>query len=77
MSQVIKKFNIGRIMVALLTVFVLLPLVPITVQAVEASGECGNGVGWELDGGTLTISGTGDMEITGNFLRHLGMPMRT
>ena len=30
--------------------------------AVVASGTCGDNVTWELDAGTLTISGSGEME---------------
>lgn len=31
------------------------------VQAEEKSGDCGEGLSWSLEGGTLTISGSGDM----------------
>lgn len=65
MSRIIKKLNIGRIMAVLLAAFFLIPLAPVTVQA--ASGECGNGVNWTLDGGTLIISGSGAMKNYGEF----------
>lgn len=50
------QLNIARLMVAVFAALLLLPMAP----AVSAdSGECGNGVTWELSGGVLTISGSG------------------
>ena len=52
------QLNIARLMVAVFAALLLLPLAP----AVSAgSGECGNGVTWELSGGVLTVSGSGAM----------------
>ena len=39
-----------------------------TVYAANASGECGKNLTWELENGTLTISGTGDMDTTAKYL---------
>lgn len=49
----------------LLKVFICLMalcLLPVAAGAETASGECGEGITWSLDGGTLTISGNGPME---------------
>ncbi len=56
-----KKWKKGLCL--LLTLCLLLPWFPIKARAVTiASGKCGDNLTWTLDdGGTLTISGTGDM----------------
>ena len=36
-------------------------LLPAAAGAETASGECGEGITWSLDGGTLTVSGNGPM----------------
>lgn len=48
--------DIGRLYRALCT------LLPVTAQAVNASGSCGDSVTWSYSNGTLTIQGTGRME---------------
>lgn len=59
MSRHKLQINIARLMVLCLTVALLLPLVP---AASAASGTCGNDVAWTLEGGVLTVLGTGSME---------------
>lgn len=56
-----------RTMALLLVCITLCSLVPITAQAADASGECGDGVFWSLDGGVLTVSGSGAMQNFGEF----------
>lgn len=54
-----------RLLSAMLAVCVVLGFLPGTARAAEVidSGTCGDNLSWTLDGGgTLTISGTGDME---------------
>lgn len=57
MRQSMKQFYIRLVALAAALLF-LLPAVPV---ARAASGECGDGVTWDLTGGVLTISGAGDM----------------
>lgn len=58
MRQSMKQFFIRLVALAAALLF-LLPLAP---TAHAASGECGDGVTWNLAGGVLTISGSGDMK---------------
>lgn len=60
------KLNIGRIMAVLLAIVFLASVVPVA-SAADVSGECGQGVSWELKNGTLTISGEGTMKNYGEF----------
>lgn len=53
------QVNIARLMALCLAVALLLPLVP---AASAASGTCGSDVAWTLEGGVLTVFGTGSME---------------
>jgi hypothetical protein len=46
---------------AIIMVFSLLPSM-VFAESTASSGTCGDNVTWSLDDGTLTISGTGDME---------------
>lgn len=46
--------------ICMLLVLCLVAALPLTAFAAE-SGECGEGITWTLDGGTLTISGSGKM----------------
>lgn len=57
MRQTMKQFYI-RLVALAAALLLLLPVVPV---ARAASGECGDGVTWNLAGGMLTISGSGDM----------------
>lgn len=59
MHQTLKKLN-TRLVALVLMAILLVTLIP-AAAAAEDSGNCGNGVNWELSGGTLTISGTGNM----------------
>ena len=49
-----------RILSLVVVMAMLLSFMPVIAQA-ATSGECGDNLTWTLDGGTLTISGTGDM----------------
>lgn len=40
---------------------VMMPEAVLTASAAETSGTCGDNLTWELENGTLTISGTGEM----------------
>ena len=52
-----------RILSLALAVLMVLSLLPATAYAASASGRCGTNARWSLDSaGTLTISGTGQME---------------
>lgn len=57
MRQTMKQFYI-RLVALAAALLLLLPAVP---AARAASGACGDGVSWDLTGGVLTISGSGDM----------------
>lgn len=57
MRQTMKQLYIRLVALAAALLF-LLPVIP---AARAASGECGDGVFWDLTGGVLTISGSGDM----------------
>lgn len=46
---------------ALCLALVLLCAYALAVSAAEFGGDCGEGLTWSLEGGTLTISGSGDM----------------
>ena len=46
---------------ALCLVFWLIAACAVSVGAEEIGGECGDGLCWSLEGGTLTITGSGDM----------------
>ena len=50
-----------HILLALALVLTLLPAAAVTAHA-ATGGQCGDGVNWTLDGGTLTISGSGNMQ---------------
>ncbi len=56
-----EKFN--KMFSIALSIIMILSIVPITVNAEETSGKCGDNVFWSYDNetNTLTISGTGDM----------------
>ena len=60
------KLNIGRIMAILLAFVFLASAVPVA-SAADVSGECGEGVNWSFENGTLTISGEGAMSNYGEF----------
>ena len=51
-----------RVISAVLVLALILSLCPVNTFAVTAEGTCGDNLTWTLDGGVLTISGTGDME---------------
>lgn len=53
------QVNISRLMALCLAVVLLLPLIP---SASAVSGTCGRDVAWSLEGGTLTVYGSGAME---------------
>lgn len=56
------KKRIAYAIIAVIAVFVLMSLTVISASAeVVDSGTCGENLTWTLDGGTLTISGTGEM----------------
>ena len=55
-----KKFNISRLLTALLCAVLLFSNV-LTVHANGESGDCGDNLTWSLADGTLTISGSGAM----------------
>ena len=52
------QVNILRLMALCLVVMLMLPLIP-TASAV--SGSCGKDVAWSLEGGLLTVYGSGAM----------------
>lgn len=58
------KRRILSVLLVLTMVVGMVPLLPVQVEAAEAtSGTCGDNLTWNLDeNGTLTISGTGDMK---------------
>lgn len=60
MSQTNKKFNISKLMAALLCM-ILIFTYTIEVRAEGESGSCGDNLTWTLSEGTLTIEGTGAM----------------
>jgi len=60
------KLNIGRIMAVLLAIVFLASTVSVA-SAADVSGECGEGVSWTLENGTLIISGEGTMKNYGEF----------
>lgn len=59
MRRSLEKRNI-RIFALLMAVVLILLSVP-SVQAADASGSCGVGTSWTLEGGVLTVSGSGPM----------------
>ena len=61
MRQYLQKFYIKCAMAMLFSVF-LFVFFSKTAMAETASGTCGVNLNWSLDAGTLTISGSGDME---------------
>ena len=58
MRQSMKQFYIRFVAMAV-ALLLLLPAIPV---AWAVSGGCGDGVTWNLEGGVLTISGSGDMK---------------
>lgn len=52
--------NIRRLLAVAFVLCLLTGIMP-RVYAEEASGSCGDNLSWSLSGGTLTISGAGDM----------------
>ena len=50
-----------KYLVRILICIAALCLLPAAAGAETASGECGEGITWSLDGGTLTVSGNGPM----------------
>jgi len=60
MSHKKLQLNISRLVALLLCLLMILPVVPI-VYADGESGSCGDNLSWTLSAGTLTISGSGDM----------------
>ena len=68
-----------KILIALLALCLLLGLCPAALAAETDSGQCGENLTWRIDGGVLTISGSGPMwdytYINGNnFLITLDLP---
>ncbi len=62
MANTKKKLNILRASAAVLLLFaMLLPLFAIDAGA-ASSGSCGENLAWSYNAGTLTITGSGDME---------------
>lgn len=59
MRKRIRKLN-SRFVALAVALLMVLGGIP-QAQAAEASGSCGSGVSWNLSGGTLTVSGRGDM----------------
>lgn len=56
-----------RILMLLLAVCLMVTLLPVSVFAEESvldakTGTCGEGISWTLSDGTLTVSGSGEME---------------
>ena len=50
-----------KLLSTLLVLCMVLALLPVTAQAVEASGTCGDNLAWSYSNGALTIQGTGSM----------------
>ena len=50
-----------KLLSTLLVLCMVLALLPMTAQAAETSGKCGDNVTWSYSDGTLTIQGTGSM----------------
>ncbi len=62
MAKTQLKLNISRTVATVLLLFaMLLPLIPVKVGA-AASGSCGDHLSWTYNAGTLTITGSGDMQ---------------
>ena len=55
-----KKLNIMRLLALITVCSVLIGLTVIPTSALE-SGSCGENVTWELNAGTLSIKGSGEM----------------
>lgn len=60
MGHTIYKYS-TRLMAVLLCVMLLIPVIP-TALAEGESGSCGAALTWSLSAGTLTITGSGEME---------------
>lgn len=60
MRHCFPKLNMRRMLALLFAVVTLLSTLPQAI-AVDASGECGDSLTWDLKDGTLIIRGTGDM----------------
>lgn len=58
-NQIINRL-LAILLITAITIMLLTGHIPVA-HAAEASGDCGNGLSWSLNGGTLTISGKGDM----------------
>lgn len=61
MKRIVEKLNILRFLAVLLICSTLVSFTALSVSAVE-SGACGEGIGWVLEAGTLTITGAGEMK---------------
>lgn len=61
MSHTILYKYIYRLMAVLLVFLLVFSMVP-AAYAAEASGTCGGNLSWSLDAGTLTITGSGNMD---------------
>ncbi len=61
---IVKRKIQKRILALLLMCVLVIACIPATVAqaAVVAQGSCGDNVTWSLEGGVLTLSGTGDMK---------------
>ena len=57
-----KKRKLISILLSIFMVFMLIPVGVFADGAPATSGSCGENVRWELNNGTLTISGSGEME---------------
>ena len=60
MHQYISKINIKYHFILLMLIFFLVSMLNIEAMAAE-KGSCGDSLKWELDGGKLTITGSGAM----------------
>ena len=56
-----KHRTITKLLALALALCLLAGAVPLSASAAEYSGTCGANLKWEISGGTLTISGTGEM----------------
>ena len=61
MKRPATKLNTLRFLAVLLICSTLVSFTALSVSAVE-SGACGEGIGWVLEAGTLTITGAGEMK---------------
>ena len=56
-----KHRRFTKLLALVLALCLLAGALPLSASAAEYSGSCGANLKWEISGGTLTISGTGEM----------------